>query len=68
MGYCLDCKYRDPVSVKANKHLCLCPKLTSDSYTSEEYGKDDALIYSYDEGGGFYVGDKFGCVHWMPQV
>lgn len=70
MGYCKDCKFREaqPSPLKANKHLCTCPKLTSDSYDSKEYYKDDALIYEYDEGGGFYVGDRFGCVHWMPTV
>ena len=41
--------------------LCSHPKL------QEYYGPDDhehdALVYSYNEGGTFWVGPNFGCVH-----
>ena len=72
MGYCKDCKFRDAedfqyTNRESGKRRCLSPKLTSDSYNNPEYSADDSLIYAYDEGGGFYVGDLFGCVHWMPQ-
>lgn len=31
-----------------------------------EYGpfEPDALVYSYEEGGGFWTGPMFGCVHY----
>ena len=34
--------------------------------TKEE--EDQSLIYDYDEGGGFTVGDYFGCVHWDGSI
>lgn len=67
MGYCKDCTFRNAENRKGNKSSCVCPKLTDDSYDSDEYNADDSLVYSYDEGGVFYVGDKFGCIHWMPK-
>lgn len=67
MGYCKDCAFRNAENRKANKSACVCPKLTDDSYDSDEYSADDSLVYSYDEGGVFYVGDNFGCVHWTTK-
>ena len=29
---------------------------------------DDTLVYDYFEGGGFAVGPKFGCVHFLRAV
>lgn len=56
MSYCETCKYRD------NDGRCQNEKLV------EEWGQDankreDMLIYDYSEGGGFWVGPRFGCVH-----
>jgi hypothetical protein len=41
---------------------CLCehPKLCN---PRTDQGSD-ALNYEYDEGGGFFTGPDFGCVHW----
>ena len=36
----------------------------------EDGGSDypvDALVYSYDEGGWFWTGPEFGCVHHYPS-
>ena len=40
--------------------------------TSKKFGEDydyalDMLVYSYDEGGRFWTGPKFGCVHWASK-
>jgi hypothetical protein len=43
---------------------CTNPKLR------EPRGKtraEDELVYSYDEGGVFYVGPNFGCIHHSPS-
>ena len=53
--HCKNCKHRD------EKGYCLNEKV------SEEFGqdgRDDSLIYDYQESGGFQVGDNFGCVHF----
>ena len=26
------------------------------------------LIYDYNEGGGFWVGERFGCIHHTPNA
>lgn len=39
--------------------MCECPKFQEDFYSHEE----DSLCYSYLEGGKFYTGPKFGCIH-----
>jgi len=56
--YCKDCKFNkggDCVSEKIGER-------------SGDDDTDDQLIYSYDEGGGFEVGDYFGCVHFESRV
>ena len=42
---------------------CECPKLM------ENYGEHapDTLVYSYFEGGYFWTGPDFGCIHWEPK-
>lgn len=58
MILCGECRWRDA------DEYCTCPKI-------HEYGRhakganeaEDHLIYSYSEGGYFWVGEKFGCVH-----
>ena len=39
-----------------------CTSLKLSEYVFGEY-KPDMLIYDYNEGGLFWVGPKFGCVH-----
>lgn len=56
--YCETCKHRDTGGE------CRHPKLYEEGeYLDNEECIDDHLIYSYSEGGTFWVGPKFGCVH-----
>ena len=41
--------------------MCSNTKLTEE-YGSTSYG-NDMLVYSYNEGGWFWTGPDFGCVH-----
>ena len=52
---CETCKFRD------KEGRCSSPKLGEDIGQSDKQ-KIDMLIYEYSEGGGFWVGPKFGCV------
>lgn len=61
MNHCETCRWRD------DKGFCRNEKLTEDEGQNGDW-KDDALIYSYSEGGGFWVGPRFGCVHWEEIV
>ena len=60
-GVCGTCKHRD-----ADGH-CQNDKL-AENWWHEEDGKADMLIYDYIEGGGFWVGELFGCVHHTPRA
>ena len=57
MNYCETCKYRD------ERGRCTNKKLDDDFFYSDEEAID-MLLYGYMEGGGFWVGKKFGCVHY----
>jgi hypothetical protein len=56
MDKCETCKFRD------NDGRCTNEKL-AESWSQSIEEKQDMLIYDYSEGGGFWVGPKFGCVH-----
>jgi len=43
--------------------MCGCRKLQEDFYDHET----DSLCYSYQEGGAFYTGPDFGCVHHLEK-
>jgi len=63
IGNCKDCKYRNTA------RECENPKLHESSCCEDKVcigreAKKDHLVYSYSEGGGFSVGDLFGCVHF----
>ena len=60
-GYCKDCEWRDEYRYCMNRE-----KL--DENWHQGFGEnDDRLIYSYQEGGVFQVGDNFGCVHFKKK-
>lgn len=44
--------------------MCECHKLDEDVY---EDSPTDTLRYSYREGGCFYSGPDFGCIHWVTR-
>ena len=56
MDTCKTCKFRSADG------LCESDKLAEDYYQSDKE-KNDMLIYSYSEGGTFFVWENFGCVH-----
>jgi hypothetical protein len=63
METCKTCKHWIPYSGKYPKSprgLCQSEKLTEDWWQS--YGAD-MLIYEFREGGVFWTGPDFGCVH-----
>lgn len=63
--FCSTCKYRDEGG------NCNNDKIREDWSLDSRQLKDDPecdmLIYSYDENGSFWVGPKFGCVHWRAK-
>jgi hypothetical protein len=42
---------------------CQSGKLSEDYFILTKRPAD-ALVYDYQEGGGFWTGPEFGCVHW----
>lgn len=56
---CKNCKWRDEEG-----HDCQNSKI-KEGVSGER--KDDELVYSFPEGGGFWVGENFGCVHWEEK-
>ena len=70
MNHCKTCKHWTPVQEKypgAFKSpdvnaggICGSPKLVEDYSGTHEA---DMLVYSYPEGGEFWTGIDFGCVH-----
>lgn len=68
-GYCKDCIHRKQVEYNTpGKSYGIC---TNASAIDEDYGQENTdamLIYSYQEGGSFYVGERFGCVHFEGLI
>lgn len=56
MGLCKTCQYRN------SDGYCTSEKLSED-YSQSDDKRADMLIYDYSEGGGFWVGERFGCIH-----
>lgn len=53
---CGTCRYR------GHDGYCTSDKLTERNWAPAD--TDDTLIYDYSEGGGFWVGENFGCIHY----
>ena len=61
MNTCKTCQHRGADG------YCNSEKLQEDmGWTNEE--KKDMLVYRYTEGGGFWVGENFGCVHHAQKA
>ena len=60
IGYCKDCLQRD------NNGYCDSKKIREGPRCKED--EEDELIYSYSESGSFWVGEKFGCIHFENGV
>jgi hypothetical protein len=70
MNRCKTCKHWEPCA--ANPHLAPVTKgairggVCRSDKLIEDWGQDysaDMLVYPYSEGGGFWTGSDFGCVH-----
>jgi hypothetical protein len=57
---CGTCKFRN------KRGLCENKKIDEDHWYDKRE-KIDMLVYSYYEGGSFWVGEQFGCVHWAKK-
>jgi hypothetical protein len=70
---CATCKNwtddTDDMHYMGIKHVrrCASPKLAEPLGIPNDVDTSDMLIYSYDEGGRFYTGPNFGCVHWEAK-
>ena len=63
MNTCRNCTFwnnDDTYNCRGNLLQCTNEKLRE----GIEDAKLDELCYAYYEGGGFYTGPDFGCVHW----
>ena len=60
--YCKDCEYWK--TLNGNKKYCKSPKFTDDFYPEIA---DDMLAYEYSEGGLFFTGQLFGCLHFKKK-
>lgn len=60
MNYCKDCQFRSVDGYCDSKHF------VEGHYDADEKHPAD-LVYSYYEGGSFWVGPEFGCVHWEKK-
>ncbi len=72
---CKTCKWHTASKPRAkhaedrNGGVCKCPMLYEDiqSPGGEEHHARTHLVYSYMEGGRFWTGDDFGCIHHAIQ-
>jgi hypothetical protein len=74
MNRCKDCKFRN------EEGECTSAKISDNTRWPGGYYNDkekeienrdqtkDMLLYGYDEGGSFWVGEEFGCVHWDKKI
>lgn len=65
-GRCKDCAHWNREALPTDQEhggRCQCPKI-GEEHTPKDA---DALVYDYHEGGGFWTGPEFGCVHWMKR-
>lgn len=73
MNTCQTCTHWVPFAVKYPKSVRPPVDEASGGYCRcERIGDDnrylpDSLVYSYAEGGSFWTGPAFGCVHHAPE-
>ena len=61
MNYCGECRHRDA------EGYCTSDKL-EEEWNRKRDDDCEYLIYSYPEDGRFWVGPKFGCVHFEKKI
>ena len=62
--YCKDCKFWDMKHEYTNGGYCMNESIRED--TGKEFCENE-LVYSYEEGGFFWTGAKFGCVNFKEK-
>lgn len=62
MNTCGSCRFRDEHGQCNNEHL-----MESGPHVKKDLDRSVCLMYSYNEDGGFWVGENFGCVHWAKK-
>ena len=68
IGRCKDCSWRGQNGYYSRPgYCCNTEKIREDFHEKKDEEGDDRLLYDYDEGGGFWVGPNFGCVHWTKK-
>lgn len=73
IGTCDTCKFYTPgiLQEEDEKELFFdeVPQCNNEKLSEDIYGgiKEDELKYSYNEGGVFHPGPKFGCIHWSKN-
>jgi hypothetical protein len=60
IGFCGDCIYRNATGYCQNKKF-------REGWAEIVAENSDMLLYEYSEGGGFWVGERFGCIHHAPK-
>ncbi len=63
--YCKDCRFRKISDYNHRRWFCDNKKISEDFGFSKEES-EDMLIYPYIESALFFVGEKFGCIHFKP--
>ena len=66
MERCKTCNHWEPIGGQTPplRGVCECDKIRDHHYPPEA----DTLVYSYDEGGEFWAGAEFGCVHHKAKA
>ena len=75
MNTCKTCKHWTPYAVAYPGGWHMDPEQRAGGYCKTDkiteywYGsyKPDQLVYSYMEGGTFWTGPNFGCIHHSPH-
>lgn len=63
-GCCKDCKHRQKISHPGYGDVSICSNRGAMDEGRGQANTDEMMIYEHSEGGLFFVGDKFGCVHF----
>lgn len=75
MNTCKECKWWDAIGEDDEREYplhrrCQNPKFVErcpNPYVSDEPDPGDSMIYCYEEGGAFYPGPDFGCIHFEAK-
>ena len=76
MNYCKTCKHWERPFRQEGRHynkgyldggFCENEGKWFEGYNPSDEYPQDVMIYSYAEGGSFWTGPNFGCVHHEPK-